>query len=317
MSDFNPLVSIVVITYNSSEYVLETLDSAKAQTYQNIELIVSDDGSTDGSVELCRKWLSENRARFVRTELITVPKNTGIPANCNRGYRACLGEWIKGIAGDDVLLASCLEDYMKYVEKHPDLMICQSVQRVYKDTFDECNFLRKSEFDPFLYKHPGDALWQHKVFIHDGSLTTPTVFIKKELFRVVGDYDEEMPFEDWPYWIKVTGRGFYIGFMNKATVKYRLHTASYSHQRVNGSYYSNLFLKKKMPVYRKYVFPELSWVGIFFIYYEYCRMALLVRLPIGRSRSLSRLFYWSTYLPTLFYRKMVLLKLRFYAGKKD
>ncbi len=55
----NPLVSIIVCTYNSSKYVLETLESAKEQTYQNVELIVSDDCSTDNTVELCRKWIAE------------------------------------------------------------------------------------------------------------------------------------------------------------------------------------------------------------------------------------------------------------------
>jgi glycosyltransferase involved in cell wall biosynthesis len=109
----NPLVSIVVITYNSSEYVLETLESAKAQTYQNIELIVSDDCSTDDTVETCRRWIAENKERFVRTELITIEKNSGIPANCNRGVRAARGEWVKGIAGDDLMsghfVSKCLE----------------------------------------------------------------------------------------------------------------------------------------------------------------------------------------------------------------
>jgi len=81
----NPLVSIIVITYNSAKFVLETLESAKAQTYQNIELIISDDGSTDNTVQICREWLKNNKESFVNTELITVEKNTGIPANCNRG----------------------------------------------------------------------------------------------------------------------------------------------------------------------------------------------------------------------------------------
>lgn len=56
-----PLVSIVVITYNSSEYVLETLESAKAQTYTNIELIVSDDCSTDETVSICKNGLKQTR----------------------------------------------------------------------------------------------------------------------------------------------------------------------------------------------------------------------------------------------------------------
>ena len=103
-----PLVSIIVITYNSSKYVLETLESAKAQTYQNIELIVSDDCSIDNTVEICREWIENNKERFVRTELITAEKNTGIPANCNRGVKAAQGEWVKLIAGDDILYNNCI-----------------------------------------------------------------------------------------------------------------------------------------------------------------------------------------------------------------
>ena len=63
MSDYNPLVSVVVITYNSCKYVRETLESAKMQTYRNIELIVTDDGSTDATVDICRKWLEANGDR--------------------------------------------------------------------------------------------------------------------------------------------------------------------------------------------------------------------------------------------------------------
>ena len=99
-----PLVSIIVITYNSSKYVLETLESAKAQTYQNIELIVSDDCSIDNTVEICKEWIEKDKERFVRTELITAEKNTGIPANCNRGVKAAQGEWVKLIAGDDMII---------------------------------------------------------------------------------------------------------------------------------------------------------------------------------------------------------------------
>ncbi len=98
-----PLISIVVVTYNSAKYVLETLESAKSQTYQNIELIVTDDYSTDDTVAICQKWLNKNKARFVRSQLVTSEKNTGIPANLNRGIKASKGEFIKPIAGDDTM----------------------------------------------------------------------------------------------------------------------------------------------------------------------------------------------------------------------
>lgn len=100
----NPLVSIIVITYNSAKYVLETLESAKAQTYQNIELIITDDASQDDTVEICKEWLKENKELFVKTELVTVQKNTGISPNCNRGLKLSNGKWLKFIAGDEVII---------------------------------------------------------------------------------------------------------------------------------------------------------------------------------------------------------------------
>ena len=82
-----PLVTVAVIAYNSSKTVVETLDSIKNQSYQNLELIVSDDGSTDDTVTVCENWIANHQARFIRTELITVAKNTGTSANINRAIR--------------------------------------------------------------------------------------------------------------------------------------------------------------------------------------------------------------------------------------
>lgn len=79
-----PLVSVVVVIYNSSQTVIETLESIKAQTYKNIELVISDDDSKDTSVEICKKWVEKNKNRFVRTKIITHTPNTGTSANMNR-----------------------------------------------------------------------------------------------------------------------------------------------------------------------------------------------------------------------------------------
>lgn len=56
---YNPLVSVIVITYNSAKYVLETLESIRVQSYQNIELIISDDCSKDNTIDICRNWIGK------------------------------------------------------------------------------------------------------------------------------------------------------------------------------------------------------------------------------------------------------------------
>ena len=115
-----PLVSVPVVTYNSSKTVVETLDSIYNQTYPHLELIVSDDGSTDDTIQVCCDWIKAHKDRFVRTELLTVEKNTGISANLNRAEKACQGEWVKGIAGDDMLLPECIADFLEFTIKNPD-----------------------------------------------------------------------------------------------------------------------------------------------------------------------------------------------------
>ena len=117
------LISIVVITYNNSNYIEETLESIKSQTYNNIELIVSDDCSTDKTVEITEEWIDKNRDRFANVKLITTPVNTGISKNCNRGLRECSGKWLKVIAGDDILLNNFIKDNIEFTYLNPGASI--------------------------------------------------------------------------------------------------------------------------------------------------------------------------------------------------
>ena len=70
-----PLVSILVVTYNSSKTIEETLESAKNQTYGPIEVIISDDHSTDDTVEICEKWIEKNENRFTNSKVISASEN--------------------------------------------------------------------------------------------------------------------------------------------------------------------------------------------------------------------------------------------------
>ena len=95
-------VSVVVITNNSVKCIIDTLESVKEQTYKNIELIVSDDGSTDETLTLVKEWLDINEGRFTHNSIVESEINTGITKNCNRGTKVAIGKYIKLIAGDDL-----------------------------------------------------------------------------------------------------------------------------------------------------------------------------------------------------------------------
>jgi alpha-1,3-rhamnosyltransferase len=211
----NPLVSIVVVTYNSSKYVLETLESAKRQTYQNIELIITDDGSKDNTVQLCSNWLSANESRFVRTELITVEKNTGIPANCNRGHRAARGEWVKGIAGD------CIKKNVDYVIDHTEVQILfTQAQRFYEKNSKKVltDIYPGERFVTFSKMAVKDQLI---TLLGDNQIAAPSCFMKKALYDKF-PYDETFPLmEDYNHWITLSLHGIKLYGMNETTVLYR------------------------------------------------------------------------------------------------
>ena len=250
-----PLVSVTVITYNSSKTVLETLESIKAQTYQNIELIVSDDCSTDNTVDLCRNWIEQNKSRFVRTELLTVDKNTGISANGNRAGAACKGEWVKPIAGDDILLPNCVQDCMDYVVEHQDATVFFGQTSVLGNNLALCKTKEKAMRQYNATMARLDSANQLAIVLNGDCPQAPSLFYKKCLFdEGIMKNDERISLiEDWPKWIKLLSHGMRLDFLNKVVVRYRLGGISNSEQWQS----VRMFQNKRM-VYFFYVWDVLS-----------------------------------------------------------
>jgi alpha-1,3-rhamnosyltransferase len=250
----SPLVSIIVITYNSSKYVLETLESARLQTYGNIELIVSDDCSADNTVEVCRNWIEENRERFARTNLITTLKNSGISPNCNRGLYAAEGEWVKLIAGDDILLSNAIQILVDKVNSDNTIQFLFGGCKIFTDDY----ILPEVELPDSCLKEM-NAKKQYKYLLtHTGKIHGPTSFLNRKKLLELSGYDESIPFsEDWPLWIKATQNQHRLYFIDDAIALYRKHE--------NGIYSKTLIgLKadKKLAdnvnlIREKYIIPNL------------------------------------------------------------
>ena len=223
-----PLVSVPVITYNSSKTVLETLDSIYAQTYPTIELIISDDCSTDDTVRICQNWIDKNKDRFVRVELLTVPHNTGVSANCNRAAKVCQGEWVKGIAGDDILLPNCISDCMKFASVHPDMVYLFGKVIVFGSSNEDCDRVSKF-FDYNFFNLTQEQQLQRLIFEGNCIPASAAFYNKKNLDKIGVKNDERIPLlEDWPKWINLLKAGAKLHFIDKGLVKYRISQGSLS-----------------------------------------------------------------------------------------
>lgn len=100
----DPLVSIIVPVYNTEEYVEECIQSILSQSYENIELILVNDGSTDDSGEICRRYSQRHNVKYIKQE------NRGVVATRKHGVEAAKGEWIMFVDSDDCLFENCVDE---------------------------------------------------------------------------------------------------------------------------------------------------------------------------------------------------------------
>ena len=114
------MISVIVPIYNVEEYLEECLESIRNQTYTNIEVILVNDGSTDGSKEICERFCQQdNRFKLVTQE------NQGLSAARNRGVKESIGEYIMFVDSDDVVKYNIVEVLFFYMNSAVDIVECQ------------------------------------------------------------------------------------------------------------------------------------------------------------------------------------------------
>jgi glycosyltransferase involved in cell wall biosynthesis len=268
------LVSVIIATYNSTPFIIETLESVSKQTWIELELIITDDCSRDNTVEICQAWLNENAGRFMGTKMLTAEKNNGIPGNVNRGLKIAKGDWIKFLGGDDTLKPGCIEDNMTWINTNPQIEILFSGIDVYKDSFAPQNLLETipevPENDDWILAKGRSAESQYKLLLTcDRIHFTPSVFLRRETLIRLGGYDERYKLlDDYPLWLKLTRNGLRLYFMPKITVNYRRHSKAvnyHSNCLVNPNYFRQEDFRKE------YIYPNLPWdikLNAYFIWYS-------------------------------------------------
>ena len=260
MSDkisYEPLVSVCIITYNSSKFIIEALDSVFEQTYGNIELIVSDDCSQDNTVELCRQWMDEHARRFVHAEVLTTNKNTGVSANCNRCIRFGTGKYIKYFAGDDKLLPNCIEDNVHFMLEHEDADFLFSDIQVIGVGQDEGDNI----ISPSVYFHHFTKFEFKFMQLVRSLLPAPSCFMTRDVYNRLGGFDESIPMmEDKPFWVKAIFANCSIQYLAKTTVQYRVNPYSLSQSKDSPNYRKLFESRRVASIYHLSKMKEISWL---------------------------------------------------------
>ncbi|MEQ8625757.1 MAG: glycosyltransferase [Vicingaceae bacterium] len=116
------LISVVIPTYNQTNFIDETLRSVISQSYKNLQIIVADDCSTDGTVDKLKQYVAQDQ----RIELLLSEVNLGIPTNFNRAFDACTGEFVAFLGGDDIMLPEKLETQVRFLKENKEYVLVQS-----------------------------------------------------------------------------------------------------------------------------------------------------------------------------------------------
>ena len=255
------LVSVIISSYNSSAFITETLDSVAGQTWKDIELIITDDCSRDGTIELCTRWLNEHESRFVRSKLLTAMENGGVSANANRGLHAAQGEWIKFLAADDILKASCIEDNMAWISCNPEVKVLFSRIEIFRNTFEQSSFINTVPGTPYdakgILSADMYASSQYKMLLMGDRIHfSPSLFINRKALLSVGGFDERFKLlEDYPLWLNLTKNGYKLYFMDKSTVCYRQHASAINNNTAPCLVNPNYFRTEDFR--RLYIYPFL------------------------------------------------------------
>jgi glycosyltransferase involved in cell wall biosynthesis len=213
MNSANPLVSVICLCYNHERYVVDAIESVLSQTYDNIELIIVDDASTDNSLQIIKDRLLS----FPEAKFIPLTKNVGNCRAFNIGWQASSGTYIIDLAADDLLYPKRISIGVEcFIDSGPDFGV----------HFTDAQLIDKSSIitgahetnNFFTNEVPQGIIFRSllsKYFINP-----VTMMYSKDLLDYLGGYDESLAYEDFDLWVR-SSKKFKYCYSNKMLVAKR------------------------------------------------------------------------------------------------
>ncbi|SDW70548.1 glycosyltransferase [Flavobacterium degerlachei] len=247
-----PLVSIAIVTYNQKIYLKECIESILDQDYSNIEIIVADDGSTDGTHEMLHDYDQKHPGLFV---LHLAVKNLGITKNHNVAHFSCNGTYIAWIGGDDLMLPGKISKQVAFMEANPECTLLYHNLDVFYSDGNQDSYLLNSKKNA----KEGDIKTMIKYGSFNGGCST---MLRRSRAPQYG-FDERLPIaSDWMYWVDALGNGGEIRYLDEVLGRYRRHANNVTSQNNYNGYIDHLnscnILLTKYPYLQKIILYRYS-----------------------------------------------------------
>jgi alpha-1,3-rhamnosyltransferase len=220
--DPTPLVTVIIASYNHVGYIEASVSSVLTQTYGNIELLVVDDGSTDGSVELLE------HLQALHGFDLKIQENRGLSRTLNETIARARGSLVVPFGSDDIMFPHRIATQVAYMEGKPEVGICSANIEIIDQDGNVMGGreqrkrhlpFRRLDFDDlFLDRKPGPM--------------AATLMMRKEALAKAGGFDPDIRLEDLYIELKIARAGYFIDVLGEPLAQYRKHaTNTYKNQR--------------------------------------------------------------------------------------
>ncbi len=220
----NPLVSVCVPTHNGARYLIQALESIERQTYNNLEIIISDDGSSDETVEIIQQF-NESRLRLFLHDRL------GIASNWNFCIRQSRGKYIKFLFQDDLLHKTCIEMMVRAAEQNPTAGLIFSKRVVLAE--ENLSYVKSLNNLHLAWtyledKQSGTALLEDRLLcqVPYNKIGEPTnLLIPADVFKKIGGFDQSFQqFVDLEMWFRIM-MSYDVVFIDNFLSSFRVHSS--------------------------------------------------------------------------------------------
>ena len=216
-ADRAPRVSVIIPCYNHERFVARAVDSVLAQTYQDFEIVITDDASTDRSAEVLRAYAD----RDPRITLFVNRFNyeTHSVNNCIQHAR---GDYIAVLHSDDEFLPTKLEKQVSFLDQHPDVAAVFALPHIVNEQGDDYPDAAHSYWTLFNQRNRSRHEWLKQFFFQLNCLLHPSVLVRREVYQTLGSYNPLLGAADDPdMWVRVCLR-HEIHVLPEVLVNFRL-----------------------------------------------------------------------------------------------
>lgn len=207
------VVSVLMPVYNASGYLAEAIESVVSQTFTDWEFIIVDDGSTDGSDTIIKKYAKEDKKiKYYRNE-----QNLGVIKTLNRGISLCSGKYIARMDADDICVSERLEMQYNFLEKNTGVALCGTYAMIINEEGRPTGKIINLQSDEYLQI----SLLFTPSFVH------PSIMVKAEVLKANLYSDAYKHAEDYELWCRIA-RNHQVANIPCFLLKYRWHTQNVS-----------------------------------------------------------------------------------------